>query len=221
MAVVDVLEAVQVEVEQGQGALVALGLVKGLGQAVQAQQPVGQTGEGIVVGQVFGPRLGLLLGGDVAPDDMQLGLVALTDGGEEDDGREALAIGADVFPLELVGAFLLGDAHHRGGLRRGGLTIGLAGGRKVPGGLPDQLLRPLQAQHGQGRRIGGDEVAILDQGQGLTGVLEQAPEAFLALDQGRQSGADLGGAFRDPALQGGVEGAQFLLQLPPHGDVLG
>ena len=51
--VVDGLEAVQVDHEQGQQAVLALGAVDGLAQAVLQQHPVGEMGEGVVQGLVF------------------------------------------------------------------------------------------------------------------------------------------------------------------------
>ena len=47
----------------------------------------------------------------------------------------------------------------------------------------DELLHALVAEHVQRGAIGGDETPVLDQGDGLAGVLEQAAKALLALAQ--------------------------------------
>ena len=50
--IVDGLEAVEIEKEQSQFAAGALGLVDGMLQAVVQQHPVGQMGQGVVIGEI-------------------------------------------------------------------------------------------------------------------------------------------------------------------------
>ncbi len=71
-----------------------------------------------------------------------------------------------------------------------------------------------------GMIVDGEEVAHQVQDKdGIGDVVDNGAIAQLALAQGGLGGKDLGGAFRDPALQGVVEGAQLILQLPPGGDL--
>src|SRR5690606_10649141 len=64
-AVVDVLEAVQVKEKQCQPPLVTFGPFQGMFQAGGEQQPVGQSGEDVVVGLAPEPLFRLLDAGDV------------------------------------------------------------------------------------------------------------------------------------------------------------
>ena len=67
-AVVDVLEAVQVEEQHGAQLLFFLAFLQGGGQARFEQQAVGQAGERVVVGLVVEAGLGVLERGDVGED---------------------------------------------------------------------------------------------------------------------------------------------------------
>ena len=65
IAVVDQLEPVQVHQQQGHLGAVALTVGDGLADAVQAQQAIGEVGQGIMVGEELDPLLGRLGGGDI------------------------------------------------------------------------------------------------------------------------------------------------------------
>src|SRR3970040_1426221 len=67
-AVVDVLETVEVEEQDAHAAAVALGVEQRLPQPVGEQDPVRQTGEGVVLREELDALLGALALGDVARD---------------------------------------------------------------------------------------------------------------------------------------------------------
>ena len=128
MGIVDIFEAVQVEIDHRQSLLLATGTGEGLFQPGQAQDPVGQAGQLVMEGQEFDARLGLLLFGDVVPHHMELLPVAAPDGGQEDPGGEGLAVDPQALPLELVGAVCQGQADMFGHPFGGGAAIGQDGG---------------------------------------------------------------------------------------------
>ena len=68
VGVVDVLEVVQVDVEDGDLAPVPLGAREREVEVLGEHEPVRQAGQVVVVGQVGHPLIGQLAGGDVAPD---------------------------------------------------------------------------------------------------------------------------------------------------------
>ena len=83
--VIDGLEAIQVEVGQGQPGVRALDLRHGLPQAVAKQDPVRQPGQGIIMGDVHQLTLMLLALGDVrvqrhVAQDLSLAIVDRADG---------------------------------------------------------------------------------------------------------------------------------------------
>ena len=63
--VVDVLEAVEVEQQQGRHVAPAADAGDRLLEPLEQQDPVGQPGQGVVHGEILGPAPGLDLGGDV------------------------------------------------------------------------------------------------------------------------------------------------------------
>ena len=68
MPVVDLLEAIQINVEHRHGKTLAPRQHHRLVDAVSQQHAVGQVGQGVMVGQVFQLRLQRLFLGDVAGD---------------------------------------------------------------------------------------------------------------------------------------------------------
>jgi hypothetical protein len=64
-AVVDGLEAVEVEEQHGAGPLLSLGARKRLRETVEQERPVGETRQGIMVGQCLDAGLGKLSFGDI------------------------------------------------------------------------------------------------------------------------------------------------------------
>jgi len=100
-AVVDVLEAVEIEEQQGDLGTVALGTGDGAAQAVAKQGAVGEAGEGVVVGQVGEAFFGLAPLGDVAGDGDDAGH-PLVVGVGFDAGAGLQPQGAAVLPLRLV-----------------------------------------------------------------------------------------------------------------------
>jgi hypothetical protein len=87
-AVVDDLEAVEVEEEHARRAGLALGPGHGHGQAVEEERAVGQAGEGIVGGGVGQLGLGLLAGRDLGLGRLVQAGVVEGDGGVGGDAEQ-------------------------------------------------------------------------------------------------------------------------------------
>jgi len=115
VAVVDELEAVQVQIEQHQTGLMAPGRGQVMREALLSRRPVEQARQGIVVGQVLDLDLGLLLRRDVL--EGAEGRAGLTHGVEGELGP-----GMDPFDLAVDD-----DA------------VGYVVGRALEGGLPSAL----------------------------------------------------------------------------------
>jgi len=111
-AVIDVLEMVEIQVQDGQHAQLAPRRRQRLRQPVQQQHPVRQVGEEIVLGQVPRVFLALLALADVAEDGHVIAQLALAvaDGRQRQPGRIAparLALANDIALPIAVGVDLL------------------------------------------------------------------------------------------------------------------
>ncbi len=179
--VVDGLEAVEVDEEDGQGAVVAPAGGQGLIDAVVEQGPVGQAGQGVVEGLVLAEPL--QAGGEVAvlgqqgavgqgpPDGVDEGLgghgleevaVHLADGGhgtferslagEEQDGQGGVALLEGLGQLQAVAVREQVVDDHQGGPVVGMEGQGLFGAGRADGGDPGR------GQDGQEAGPGGDVV---------------------------------------------------------------
>ncbi|MEF8710022.1 MAG: hypothetical protein V5B38_14620 [Candidatus Accumulibacter propinquus] len=92
--VVDVLEAVEVDEQYGQSALVAVRTLQCLVQTVAKQQPVGQTGQRIVMCLVIQLIVGVAQFGDVGehPDIMREMPILVLDGADRQGLQKGLAV---------------------------------------------------------------------------------------------------------------------------------
>ena len=140
-AVVDDLEAVEVEEQDGGAALgvVALGAPDRLVEAVHEQHAVGEAGERVVERVVLEPALGLAAVGDVGDraDDPERAAVVVADGGRagEHPAVVAVAVLDPVLELEVVvgGAGQVGV--ERLGERRA--VVGVDAAEPLAAGLAD------------------------------------------------------------------------------------
>ena len=153
--VVDQLEPIQVDEQKAQFCARAIRIGQGLAQAVEEQEPVGQPGEGIVVGLVVDALLILLVPGDVpAHGDVPLDLAAVPGNGRNGQDFGVVVAGLAFAPhLSLPRTMRLQDLQHRGVpaalLLQGGvegralahdIDQGVAGDgreRRVDGGHPE------------------------------------------------------------------------------------
>ena len=151
---------------------------------------------------VFGQGLfGLFLRRDVVQYRMHQLLAAAPDRRQQHLHRKSLAIGTLMQPFELVKAAFLRDPAHLDRLLGRVRSVGLQGRRNQRVRLADQLLRALHAQHVERGAVGRDDVACLEQQDGLAGVLEQGAEAVLALGQFGGPALDHLPGGPDPAAQ--------------------
>jgi hypothetical protein len=148
--VVDLLEAVEVEQEQGQRLALAGRGAQGLGEAVVEQHAIGQTGERIVDRLMAQPVLLDLGGGDVAHDRDQQPLVLDHGRAERDLDRERGAVMPPRHAFEAIAA-----------VGAGGLEPPVFGqlGEQLQDVAPDQVRRPA-AEHAQRRLVGGVDLAV-------------------------------------------------------------
>ena len=104
--VVDVLEAVEVEEEEGHALSIAFRMLDGAVEALAEEGSVGEGGEGVVIGQAVEPLLGLLELGDVRGDPHVVPRrpIIVPDEVDREPGGENLAIPAPVPDLARPGA---------------------------------------------------------------------------------------------------------------------
>jgi hypothetical protein len=96
--IVDVLEAIEVDEQDGQSGLVAVGTLQGLVQSVAKQQAVGQAGQRVVVGLVIELIVGLPQFGDVGEyaDIVRELSIGVMDSADRQRFQESLAVLAPV-----------------------------------------------------------------------------------------------------------------------------
>ena len=107
--VVDVLEVVEVEEQQGAAQIMALEQGDLLGQAVHQQGAVGQVGQRIVVGQVLYLRLRLLQFADIARGEQQAGYAIEFDGLHGNVDQTHLAVTMPAMHFHVQHLALLGQ----------------------------------------------------------------------------------------------------------------
>ena len=160
--IVDDLEAVEVQEQHGQALAVTVGLGHGQGQAVGEEQPVGQLGERVVVGQAANLLLGLLALGDVerGPDGPPrlAGLV--------EERRRVAQDGGDLAALAHHVHLDVHDLLAGGGRPLHGQLLG-----RQPASLPREVEVPLDLA-GRGA----------ERGVGAGGEAEQAAQVAVAQD---------------------------------------
>ena len=161
VGVVEVLEMVQVQVQQG--AVLAAARTGGhaLLQPVVQQAPVGQTGEWIKEGELVGLLLGLLAVSDVAPDAVQHGMVLQLQPRQRHLDRQAAAVGTVMLPFKARQAIAQRALHHLLGLVERGAPVGLELGREPRGVLQD-VFAPCIAQRLHRRQVAVGERAVLN-----------------------------------------------------------
>ena len=187
-AVVDLLEAVQVQEQHRDRGGVAFGAEEGVVDPVLEQGPVGQGGEVVVEGLVDELVLELAAFGDVAGVEHQPADAGVVE--QVGDGELGRAVMASVMPdwqLQLEHAVgPLGDVGERLDQPRLGLGVEDAGER-----LGQQLLIAVAEDPGHGLADVLHVGVSVDQDHDLRAVLDQGLEALLA-------GSQLGGAFDHP-----------------------
>ena len=170
-AIVDQLEAVQVQKEQGQAAAFAHGLLQGLLQAVHQQHAVGQSGEGVVPGLAPHGVLGLAAAGDVAHGG-HVGRLALVKAGPRAGFHEhGLAGQAGALQLQHAAAVLL--------FLEALLVLGDEEAEKV--GAQQLALAP--AEDGFEAAVDREDGAVDMDGHAIESHVGQALVALLALAQ--------------------------------------
>ena len=179
--VVDVLEAVEVEHEDGDAALVAGGESDGLGDAVLEEGAIGEAGEAVVEGEVVDAGFGLLAVGDVAGDahgaDDLAAVIEEGDFGGEDPAL--VAIGPGFLFFEAGEGVAGGDNF----LFVGEGKIGVLGTEEVGVGFTDGLSGAGEAEVAGQRAADTDEAAgaILEEDVVGDVVEEGAEEVALHL----------------------------------------
>lgn len=128
-AVVDVLEAVEIEEQHGAMAVLDLGFVEGQLQAVLEQHAVGQAGQRVMVGLVVEARLGVLEAADVGEYRDMVGdpVLAVAHCADGHPGRVGLAVlaSAPQFALPVIVALQAGAD------LRVELGVGASGGEQL------------------------------------------------------------------------------------------
>ncbi|HNO87965.1 MAG TPA: hypothetical protein PKI69_06810 [Rhodocyclaceae bacterium] len=179
--VVEELEAVQVQVAHRHQGVVPRGAGDGLTQAVGQQDPVGQSGQGVVVGEEADLLFGAYLVGDVA----QQGVIAVGPsvrrGGAAQTGLDpAFVAGLPVVPAAAEG---------------GAAAAGIEPGEIVLlDAVPEHRIHEGAAQGGGGQAV---EVGVI-----LIDVAVAAP----AVDRGEHDGCALG-----EQAEGGTQAVQGLV----------
>ena len=201
--VVDALEPVEVEAEDGEPLVPALRPPGVAVDQVHHQAPVGQVRQRIVQRQVGDPRLGALANGDIADrEQFAVPSVRQQDPAPADLGRKPVAVGAGEPHLDRI----LGDG--RGAL----VAEPVAAFEPVADGDPPA--RGPEVQHPAGGGVGVDDDAVAVDDQPLERAVGQRPEPFRLADQAArdalvEEGAGAGdrqqgqGADRDGDHQGG------------------
>lgn len=235
-AVVDVLEAVQVQKQHGAQAAGLFAVQQGGLQAVFEQGAVGQAGEGVVVCLVVQACLSVLEAGDVGEDSDEMGdeVVLVAHGADGQPARVDVAVLAAVVDLALPVAFCSQLMPHRGiegavVLARGKQTGRMADGfgLAVTGDLTERAIDGMDAlarvgdQHAFSGAFehGGGQVQFFLHVLAFGDVTADGQQAVFAVDQYRvrgeftESDVALGTPDPDPKL---VNRA-MALDVPDHG----
>ncbi|KAF5044549.1 hypothetical protein DSECCO2_490650 [anaerobic digester metagenome] len=185
-AVVDVLEAVDIHLHDGEEVVFAHpGAVHGLLDAVQAQGAVGQVGQGVVEGAVLQAFLGVLAGRGVLEDGRDLTFL----GTEGHDGEVPAQEGGEAVEAD-------GFAAH-GGFAQDVYPEGLDPVGQLAQAVADDLLGRHFEEAGEGRvdvehdEVHGPPRVVQDhlvQGEAVEHGVEQQPVLLLALLQGLGGG---------------------------------
>ena len=168
-AVVDLLEAVEVEEQHGAQLVVGARAVQRAAQAILEQQTVGQAGQRVVVGLVVESRLGMLEAGDVGEYANEVGdlVVGVAHGADGQPLGVELAILALVPDLALPVA-IGGKAVPHGGVE--GVVV-LPGGQQA-GALAEGFRLAVAGDLGEGAVDGGDALFEVGDHDAFGGALE-------------------------------------------------